>query len=510
MKLDSVGKKLFWSAAVPGLMVATGGLAFLWRESQALAEMGTSSGEALERLFPYGIWVVLLTCLLLAAGTGLSLHYTLTRPVRKLRDVMARAEAGDFLVRAEIGGSDELATLGRAFNSMLARLTSMKADEIDNRRDLVAAQAELQLKDQLEHRLQALSLLYDVARSLTATLDLSEVMERVTRLLIDRLAMPQFSIMLAEGKTLTVRIAHPPQRGTEGLTFAFGEGACGRAAEQLRAIYLPDILGAPEIFTRRHFAGEQQKGALLAVPIAHKGSLLGVLNFQRPEVASFSAEEIELLSALADIVAMAVKNAQLHEETVRLSITDALTGLLNRRAMSTRLDQEMSRAQRYGHPLSVAMIDIDHFKRLNDSAGHRAGDEVLVEVADTLQGLIRKADTLARYGGEEFLLLLPEVSKEEALEVAEKLRRAIEELPSKHAATQPNGRVTVSVGVSAMPTDARTQEKLVDCADAALYASKRGGRNCATGFAPGMEHHPGRARGPQADQRRKTGEIPAA
>lgn len=503
---------------MPGVLVAGGGLWLLWQESQ--------SAEAMQRIFPYALWTVVLTCGVIALGTGLSLHFFLARPVRRMRRVMARAEQGDLVVRAESQGSDELALLGKSFNSMLARLTSMKAEEIDTHRDLAAAHQELQLKDQLEHRLQALSLLYDVARSLTATLELPEVMQRITRLLIDRVEVPQFSIMLVhpspttsepqspapepEPRILRVASAHPPNVGTEGLSFHVGEGACGRAAAQLRAVYLPDITTAPELFLRRHFAGEQEHGSLLAVPMVHKGSLLGVLNFQRPEAAAFSADELELLDALADIAAMAVKNALLYEETVRLSITDALTGMLNRRALFNRLDNELSRATRYTQPLSLLMIDIDHFKHLNDTQGHRAGDETLIAVADTLKRLVRKVDTLGRYGGEEFLLVLPQVGKEEALEVAEKLRRAIEEMRTVHASGQPGGRVTISVGVSSLPEDSMAQDRLIDAADAALYASKRGGRNKATAFTPGMEHHPGRERGPYASQRRKTGEIPAA
>lgn len=507
MPLDSVGKKLFWSTAVPGLLVAGGGLWVLWSESRA---------QAIQQLFPYALWTVVLTCGVVALGTIISLHYFLTRPVGRIRDVMARAEAGDLLVRAPTGGRDELAMLGRAFNSMLARLTSMKAEEIDTHRDLAAAHEQLQLKDQLEHRLTALSLLYDVARSLTSTLELPEVMQRITTLLIERVEMPQFSIMLADGngalseRTLQVVAAHPPNVGTESLVFQFGEGACGRAATQQRAVYLPDVTQAPEIYLRKHFAGEQETGSLLAVPMVHKDSLLGVLNFQRPEVAAFSADELELINALADIVAMAVKNALLHEETVRLSITDTLTGMLNRRALFNGLDQEVSRATRYGQPLSLLMIDIDHFKLLNDTAGHRAGDETLIEVADTLKRLVRKADTLGRYGGEEFLLVLPQLGKAEALEVAEKLRRAVEQLPSRYGASQPGGRITISVGVSSLPEDSIRQDRLIDAADAALYASKRGGRNKATAFSPGMDQHPGRERGLYAAQRRKTGEVPAA
>ncbi len=154
------------------------------------------------------------------------------------------------------------------------------------------------------------------------------------------------------------------------------------------------------------------------------------------------------------------------------------------------------------------MIDIDYFKKLNDNAGHQAGDAALRKVSEVLKHSIRKVDTLGRYGGEEFVVLLPQVPRAEAIEVAEKLRRSIAETHFEFGHVQPGGKVTISIGVASLPTDATELEKLVDCADAALYASKRGGRNAVNAYAMGMEVHPGRERGPQASTRRATGEIP--
>src|SRR6185436_897700 len=128
----------------------------------------------------------------------------------------------------------------------------------------------------------------------------------------------------------------------------------------------------------------------------------------------------------------------------------------------------------------------------NDSSGHRAGDVVLRQLYELMSRMVRRVDTLARYGGEEFMLVLPQVPKAEACEVGEKLRRAVEAAVFPHGKSQPDGRLTISVGVANLPVDATTLERLADCADAALYASKRGGRNQSTPYAPGMEQHPGR------------------
>jgi diguanylate cyclase (GGDEF)-like protein len=138
------------------------------------------------------------------------------------------------------------------------------------------------------------------------------------------------------------------------------------------------------------------------------------------------------------------------------------------------------------------MIDIDHFKLLNDTHGHPAGDEVLKQVASLLRGAVRKVDTVARYGGEEFMVLLPRSERDEALEVAEKLRLLIAQTDFPHAAQQPGCRITVSVGVASFQRDGESIEALIDAADAALYASKRAGRNRVSLYEPGMEAQPGR------------------
>jgi diguanylate cyclase (GGDEF)-like protein len=453
----------------------------------------------LSSVFQGALGATLLFGAILALATALALHFFLSRPLRKLTAIMHRAEEGDLLVRAEARGTDEISRLGSAFNEMLARLTSMKADEIDTHRDLALTKEKLALKEKLEERITELSLLFDVAHSLNSTLELPELLERVTRLVVERLRIPNFSIMLlnADG-LLEIRSAWPMHRGSEGLTFAIGEGACGRAAETMRAVYLPDVSDRSSIFAKRNLVGGTDHGSLLAVPMVHTDKLLGVMNFQRPEVAGFSPEELELLMAVADQAAMAVKNVRLHAETVQLTMTDPLTGAPNRRHLFSRLELELARAERYSTPLSILMVDVDHFKRLNDLAGHRTGDETLRKVSDVLRGRVRKVDTLARYGGEEFMVLLPQTSKADAVEVGEKLRRAVLETAALASSTQPTGHITISIGVACYPVDATDQETLVDCADSALYGSKRGGRNKVTPYEPGMEIHPGRERGPHA------------
>ena len=175
------------------------------------------------------------------------------------------------------------------------------------------------------------------------------------------------------------------------------------------------------------------------------------------------------------------RTVQLEEANRRLealSYTDALTGVANRRAFEQALDQEWRRAIRSKHPISVLMLDVDHFKTYNDAYGHQAGDECLVAVGSALAGIPRRAgDRIARYGGEEFVALLPATDSAGTAAVAERIRTAVEALGLPHSGA-PGGRVTVSIGhATVQATEALSNGMLVAAADAALYEAKRGGRN---------------------------------
>lgn len=511
---STLARKLLLGVGIPGLILAAGGLFGIWQMAESLAGPGQS--EHFTQLFRGALAGLGIFWALILVATVVSIHFFLVRPMSRLASVMKRAEDGDLVVRADESRNDEIGQLSHAFNRMLVRLTEMKVEEIDTHWELERAQKELSLKAQLEdanaqlsRRVGDLSLLYDVSRALNETLELQDLLGRITSLVGERLGIPRTSLMLVgeEGR-LELRAAWPKQAPV-GLSFAPGEGACGRAAAERRPVYVPDLSSRDGLYVKRGVAGEATAGSLIAVPLVHQDTVLGVLNLERPAVDAFRTEEHELLQAVADQAAVAVQNARLHAQTVALSITDPLTGAPNRRHLFQRLEMEIARAHRFGTQLSVLMVDIDHFKQLNDQNGHRAGDEVLQRVADLLGSSVRKVDLLARYGGEEFMVLLPQVPKEEASGVAEKLRKAVAETPDEYGPGQPLGRVTISVGVANLPVDATDQEKLVDCADSALYAAKRAGRDKAIAYAPGMELHPGRQRGPNAE-RRKAQEPAAA
>jgi len=213
----------------------------------------------------------------------------------------------------------------------------------------------------------------------------------------------------------------------------------------------------------------------MGVPLVARGELIGFLTIDSKQVNAFDESHAKLSQAFANEVAMAIDNARLFKETHRLSITDPLTGLYNRRHIYDEARRELERAQRYGRALSVIIFDLDRFKDVNDRFGHLAGDEVLRVMAHRCLESLRHVELIGRYGGEEFVVFVPETDVKGACQVAERLRRAISETP-----IETRGQfvtVTASFGVAELNGTSGDIDKLLDRADQALYMAKRSGGN---------------------------------
>jgi diguanylate cyclase (GGDEF)-like protein len=181
-------------------------------------------------------------------------------------------------------------------------------------------------------------------------------------------------------------------------------------------------------------------------------------------------------TSIADQLALAVANMKLREALRSQSIRDSLTGWFNRRYMEETLEREILRASRSRRPLSIIMLDVDHFKEFNDSFGHEAGDMVLQKLCQTLKSHVRNEDVACRYGGDEFVLVLPDTSAELAASRAEELRIAVAQMSMQYQAQLP-GLLTLSVGVATFPTDGNTLKELLRASDDALFRAKSDGRD---------------------------------
>jgi len=227
---------------------------------------------------------------------------------------------------------------------------------------------------------------------------------------------------------------------------------------------------------------EEISQSIVIVPLKAGTGVIGVLSAQSYTPNMYGPDDVEALELLASNIAVAIENARLFGTIQSMAITDDLTGLYNRRKFYDIASQEFDRSRRYQRPLSVVMMDIDHFKKVNDTYGHAIGDQVLQGLAHVIKGSLRNADTLARYGGEEFVALLPETSVEEAIRTAERLRVSTSDatLPTRVG----NMSVTISLGVVSLDDSCRNLEELLDRSDLALYASKRTGRNKVSKWIP--------------------------
>ncbi len=216
----------------------------------------------------------------------------------------------------------------------------------------------------------------------------------------------------------------------------------------------------------------------LCIPLTGQNKILGLLQLRAAHPARPEAvlDQRDLAFAVAEQLALSIGNLRLHEVLRQQSIRDPLTGLFNRRYLEETLQRELARAERHAQPTSVIVLDIDHFKRVNDDYGHDAGDIVLRAVAEVLRKAVRAEDIACRYGGEEFVLLMPGAGADIARERAERVRAAVAASTLVHA-DQSLGALTISAGVASYPDHGDTAERLIKAADIALYKAKRSGRN---------------------------------
>jgi len=330
---------------------------------------------------------------------------------------------------------------------------------------------------ELKRRNGELATIRRVTLDIEDTLSLEEILADLCRGVVEAFRFSSAAVLLREGDAFVCRGRH----GAAGRIGAVVEDA--GALHDALASNMPCVV--PTEDSRRDATLAEIVGTrgYVLVPLGGDGALVATRAGRRGRPGVVRAREIEALASLAHHAVLALANARLHAAVTDMAIRDPLTKLVNHGEFQRVLAHECARAERFttaaGHGPSVMMVDIDRFKALNDRFGHPAGDAVLASVARAISSAVRSFDVVARYGGEEFGIVLPETDPEGALQVAERVRRAVREtvdVPGK------GGRrtVTVSIGVASVPQDAHGPADLVARADDALYRSKENGRDRVT------------------------------
>jgi diguanylate cyclase (GGDEF)-like protein len=389
-----------------------------------------------------GLVLILIAFLVCALAFALTAARSLQSQIDRLLEAARKLGKGEFAVEVPTEGNDEFAALGREFNSMA--------------RQLEARLEELQLE---RARLQ--ETVRRVGESVGKGLDRDALLGIVVKTAVDGVGADCGRVVMRQD----------------------GNGTLAEAARAGNvSSYLAAIQAAETLALDAGEAAETQISGANALARPLRGpepeqDVLGVISVARPG-RPFTARQRELFEYLTSQAALSIENVDLHETIQRQAVTDELTGLFNHRHFQEVMTAEVVRARRFRQELGLIMLDIDNFKRVNDTYGHLQGDLVLREVAHVLRDSSREIDEPARYGGEEMAVALPQTGLQGAYEFAERVRQRIEALRLPLLEGEGTLRVTASFGAAALPHSAKEdKDALVAAADAALYRAKRAGKN---------------------------------
>lgn len=320
----------------------------------------------------------------------------------------------------------------------------------------------------------------EIAKALTSTLDVHQVMAVVMQKVSELLRPSNWSLILFDEKSNQLYFEIAVGAGAEKLKSVRikpGEGIAGTVFLTGEWRRVEDVRADPEFAQRFDQVSEFQTRSVMAVALRVRGKSVGVIELVNgPQSPPFSEDDLHALQGIADFAAIAIDNAKNFQAVQELTISDEHTGLYNARHLRALLDAEVARAQRFAHPLSLIFLDLDRFKQINDTHGHPVGSALLREVGELLLSCIRGVDSAFRYGGDEFAVLLIETDLAQAQLVAERIRdrfRATNFLADRGLEL----KLTASIGLACLPDHAKTASDLLEAADRAMYAVKARGRD---------------------------------
>jgi len=393
--------------------------------------------------------VLLFALLAIALGMLFSVFLAekIVKPIHRLAEGTKKIAGGNLTAKVEINTGDELQVLGESFNQMAINLKSS--------RDKMEQQME-----EIRQKNRETETIYTVVKSISATIEKENLMKSMLEVLVRMLEAKDCSVFVLNERKEVIEVFKIKEEIYDFSEIKASELGINDFSDFHNFSSLPNL----------NLKGAQS----LVTPLYYKNQEVGRIAISRDKDMPFSQNDTNLLTAIGHHLTIALENARLYEEAIK----DGLTSLYIKRYFFMRLKEEVRRYLRYGLPFSVIMLDIDHFKKVNDTYGHLVGDEILKGLAKLILRRVRTTDIPARFGGEEFIIILVGQEKENAFKVAETLRKRVEEHKFPVSLEdKPHLSITISLGVSSCPEDSKDDEALVKIADDALYQAKKGGRN---------------------------------
>lgn len=313
-----------------------------------------------------------------------------------------------------------------------------------------------------------------ITQAISSIFDVKELLRHVNDIIIGVMGVNTSTIILYDEKKDRLKVNTTNVSNKNELITLF---------DNINSDALKDVLFSGEPLMENSadpkkysFIQEREVCSFICVPLVTKSKKVGLVLVEHKYINAFDEDNLRLLSIIGQQVSIALENAELYEKMHELATIDNLTGVYNRLYFQQRLQEEFETAEANKYDLSLAIFDIDHFKRFNDTFGHLFGDKVLKHICDLLKSSLRSGDIIARFGGEEFVLLFPRTGLKEAYDKVERLREKIAKSTIRDALVEAS--VTVSFGLSTYPYVSETQADLLKMADDALYIAKNSGRNC--------------------------------